>query len=431
MRLIRNDVNGYVQIILDESSDSAAIALQAQAAAQAAQAAAETAQTAAELAETNAAGSATAAAASAAASAASEAAAAASQAAAATSATAAANSETAAQAAQSAAETARTAAQAAQTAAEAAQAAAETAETNSAASAAAAAASETAAAASEAAAATDAAASAASQSAAAASATAAASSATLSEAWAESPTEPGGVGTKSAKTWAGESATSATQAEAAKDAVDAILDFTDGNVYQGDGAGIAAFSREDFGAQKEIYVNSVNANYIEYARLWGNLTNLKGGNGLRPIPFNDFNYQYDFNNPLGSGVGELVLDASYRQSSSMTDFVDFIVGVDDSNYIYIRLTNQNFSVEFHEVVSGVDSLLLNVNRIYNKRLSLERSLFVLTAFSRTMRFITLGEETFSTPYSSSINTLSLSYFAIRTNNYKLGNGVLYSSRLIF
>ena len=68
-------------------------------------------------------------------------------------------------------------------------------------------------------------------------------------------------------------ATSATEAEAAKDAVEAITDFTDGNIYRGNGTGIEAINETTFLQNKTPFASSVLAAgmHIFGADIWDNV----------------------------------------------------------------------------------------------------------------------------------------------------------------
>mgnify|MGYP000279301820 CR=1 FL=1 len=216
---------------------------------------AQTAQSAAETAEANAASSASAASTS--------------ETNAANSASAAATSETNAQASANAAASSETAAAtSASNASDSADAAA-TSEANAASSASAASTSETNAAASASAASTSETNAANSASAAATSETNAANSAS-----AASTSETNAANSASAAaTSETNAATSASEAEAAKDAVEAITDFTDGNIYRGNGTGISAVNETDFLKSKVPFNSSLVAAGFDIFRsdIWDNV----------------------------------------------------------------------------------------------------------------------------------------------------------------
>lgn len=300
---------------------------------------------------------------------------------AASSAAAAASSKTDAEAAAAAASASESAAAASQAAAAASAAAAlaseiaaGTSETNAAISAAAAAASQSAAAASAAAAA-------ASESAAAASASAASTSETNAAASAAAATTQAGIAT----TKAGESATSATDAEAAKNAVEGILDFTTGNLYRGNGTGIAAVNEVDLLKNKTIFEKSVveafstpsvfawdnvnrsdtavfsGAGNLDSGQAWQNLAGQNGnvvGNTVRLATTINQNAVLAFERTSFSSTGSVLCDFVWRGDNNTNG--RFFIGKDADNGICFRIGI--FTNSIIARIAGVETII-NSNSI--------------------------------------------------------------------
>jgi hypothetical protein len=149
------------------------------------------------------------------------------------------------------------------------------------------------------------------------------------------------------------SATSASEAEAAKDAVEAIADFTNGKVYQGDGTGIAALSREDFGAQAELITKSVLAFNINVSSILGNHRNSVWYNLGTPIA-NVGNATETFSVP---GVNGNLVKMLIKHGSSSGNKYYLNWGIDSSNYYEWMFNRQETTLT--QVVAGTSTLLFS------------------------------------------------------------------------
>lgn len=241
--------------------------------------------------------------------------------------------QTNAETAETGAVTAKNAAQSAKNAAEQARDAAQQSETNAAASATAASNSATAASTSETNAAT--------------SETNAKASEDEAEKWAENPedveVEPGKYSALH----------HAAKAKDSEDAVAGIMDFTDGNVYQGNGAGIYALSREEFGRQKELFVNSpllVHARLIED---WGD-TNSSASLGKSETYGLTDGYK-----TLNVAPIPLMLDVSFSVDTSTSKYLCFALIKDQNNYYEVKINRAE--INLYENLGGVKTLIDSTN----------------------------------------------------------------------
>lgn len=214
----------------------------------------------------------------------------------------------------------------------------------------------------------------------------------LSQAWAESATEPDGAGTKSSKTWAGEAEQSATDAEAAKDAVEAITDFTDGNVYQGDGTGIDSLSREDFGKQIEVFEKSfvyaaLGANTITD---WDNFTRANGALGntegkdeawsqysesatTNPIEVLTNSARFrgaeTANTPsfayLNSHMNDKSKQVTVSRTNTTADYQGLAFFKDANNWVWVAINQQSILVK--KKISGVETTIFSQSILFSQR----------------------------------------------------------------
>jgi hypothetical protein len=181
-------------------------------------------------------------------------------------------------------------------------------------------------------------------------------------------------------------ASSETAAEAAKDAVEAIADFTDGKVYQGDGTGIAALSREDFGKQREVtkhsitgamFIQSLVLSFDSFVRANSTTLGTSDGGVLWESfgAFNDF--EIDNNRAAGIIVGNQyanvlqmpTLGGGNSGGNSLTVNITFaprqceagvIFAVDANNYVLLT-AQTNKTIKCIEVVSGVSTIIYQVS----------------------------------------------------------------------
>ena len=153
------------------------------------------------------------------------------------------------------------------------------------------------------------------------------------------------------------SATSATESEAAKTAVEAILDFTDGNVYQGDGVGIAALSREDFGNQKELQTLSFLGQSFDAFNLhsWGRFQVgvTSSNNGLPYTTLGIYSTMPLTNN------GAFSFNYSAQLLANATEYIGFALIKDVSNYYAIEC--DRMQMRFVKVISGEKQTLFSQN----------------------------------------------------------------------
>jgi hypothetical protein len=180
-------------------------------------------------------------------------------------------------------------------------------------------------------------------------------------------------------------ASSETAAEAAKTAVEAITNFTNGNVYQGNGTGIAALSREDFGNQIEL----VDKTYLQFNKAllaWDNFNRPNGSLGntdsgitwgfyggeahdilnssMKPKTANAISYISIPSNVIPGTTSwkavKLNCVINNIESGNGDEPIDYVILVDDLNYIGINVTLSD--IEFYEVVTGTKQVLQTISR---------------------------------------------------------------------
>lgn len=133
------------------------------------------------------------------------------------------------------------------------------------------------------------------------------------------------------------------------------LDEAEGNIYQGEGTGIEALSREDFGKQIEVLQDSFVGQNLDalnihsFGRFQVGVTESNNGKTYTTIG--------DYSTMVLNANGFFSINLSAFLLPSGLEYTTFALIKDTDNYYAIRITRE--TVVFCKVVAGVETVLLS------------------------------------------------------------------------
>jgi hypothetical protein len=208
------------------------------------------------------------------------------------------------------------------------------------------------------------------------------------------------------------SATSASEAEAAKDAVEAIADFTDGNIYEGNGTGIIAVSKKRFFGdsflQQTGFVGEViNGVTPTSDAVFDNIYTLSG----TQIPSNSESYL------------EIEVDRFGTRTTNTQDNI-FAFYVDSQNYVMFKIlggSSGNAYIKVIEVLAGVEYQRFIINAGVPSFYS-GRSVFKIYGQPTNSAFTFYSvdfssEQEFPSFASSVVNKQNITAIAFKSNSF--------------
>lgn len=174
--------------------------------------------------------------------------------------------------------------------------------------------------------------------------------ANLSQAWAESPTEPAGVGTKS-------SLTSANESKAARDEIVAKVDFTgaiENDLLQANGAGVFEAKSTELAIARGYYKMKCALNPV-FVMQNGTILTGNGGTTAFVEPISSLSYlKLSDLTPLISNNGTpMYINVVGLIGASIPAIKGIILGVDDLNYIELIWNRNNNASIFRRIEAGI------------------------------------------------------------------------------